>query len=98
VHRLRGWFWPLWSKPLELGWVIATTAAVAGLAALAFAWRQRPQWALGCVFLLGATTQFGLALAEGRGLDALRERAVITGHGEFARTAADGASARPRVQ
>ncbi len=93
VHRLRGWFWKLHDKSLDPAWLVATTAAVVLLAMLAHRLRARPLAALSCVFALAAVSQFGLARAEGRGLDALRERAAFGGHGEFGRTAAEGVPA-----
>ena len=93
VHRLRGWFWPLREVSLNFAWLAATAALVAMLATVAYRARRYPGCALWCVFGIAGINQYGLALAEGRGLDALRERAAYTGHSEFVRIAATGWSA-----
>jgi hypothetical protein len=93
VHAVRGWFWPLHAKPLEPAILLDTTAVLGSLAASAFALRARMPPVLACMFAAGVVGQFGLALAEGRGLAALRERAVFTGHTEFARAALENRAA-----
>jgi hypothetical protein len=94
VHHLHGWFWKLHGKTLHLGWLALTTLVVGSLVWYAYRARQRPWRACFAVFLVAVAGQFGLALADGRGSNAQRERAFFTGHGNFVRLAASGISAR----
>ncbi|MEZ5966100.1 MAG: hypothetical protein R3F56_19850 [Planctomycetota bacterium] len=90
VHALRGWFWPLRGKPPQVAWLLLACATVGVLSVVAYRVRRRYALATCCLFAAGVAAQYGAALAEGRGLDALRERVVFTGHSEFARIAASG--------
>src|SRR3954468_3202815 len=91
VQRLPVWFWPIANKPLpaEL-WMLIGLAAFAAATIVTIRWVPGRSWASGIALLImaGALQQFGFALAEGRGMEALRQRLVTTGHAEFARIAA----------
>jgi hypothetical protein len=91
VQRLPVWFWPIANKPLpaEL-WMLIGLAAFAAATIVTVRWVPERSWASGIALLImaGALQQFGFALAEGRGMEALRQRLVTTGHAEFARIAA----------
>lgn len=80
-------FFQYQSKPL--GGALALGMIAAAAAGLILAVRSRLQgWRyLYALVALSLMLQHGLALTEGRGLEALRDRAVTTGHAEFARLA-----------
>lgn len=93
VHAMRGWFWKPFPKALDGGVLLVVGVAVALLGATAHRLRQRA-FVASVAGLIGIAVvqQFGLALAEGQGLNALRGRAVYSGHGEYGRVAASGVS------
>lgn len=93
VHTLRGWFWPLQTKPPQPAWLVATSCLVGALAVAVHRLRRHAWPAGACLCAAAVASQFGVALTEGRGLDSLRERAVFTGHSEFGRVAASGTPA-----
>ncbi|HVP09866.1 MAG TPA: hypothetical protein VMV94_01615 [Phycisphaerae bacterium] len=91
VQQLPEWFWILTDKPLtNLDTFLG--AGVALLLATVFVARQaaaRRRCCIGVCLLIAAGTaaQYGMALAEKRGFDSLKDRMITTGHAEFARTA-----------
>jgi hypothetical protein len=96
VQRQRHWFWPLRAKPLEaliVLFLLLLTAAVTAFVARAARSRPRQLVGVALIGLLGLALQHGLALAEGRGIDGMRDRIVFSGHSEFAYLA----SVRPRL-
>ena len=87
------WFWErTWGTRPH--WWIAFPLVGLHLGVLALVWRwPTPRWRnVLLVAGLGLATQFGFALMEARGLDALRERMVTTGHAKFVQAAAGGTS------
>lgn len=97
VQALEGWFWPLReSAPLGLALLAALAAApLLLLAATASAGVTRLGLVARLLALigLGAILQHGLAFIEGRGWEGMRDRALRTGHAEFALTASRVADA-----
>jgi len=82
------WFWDFSGKPAGSPAVLAALVGLP-LATLATIVRtpERTRLHLALLFLLGVALQFALALTEYRGLAALRDRMVYTGHAEFAEQA-----------
>ena len=90
------WFWALAPKPLPWGWLLAPLALLAwGVLKAVFRAPQRTGRNLLLLVGLGFCLQHGFALAEGRGLDALRDRLLKTGHADFVHQALAQGSARP---
>lgn len=94
VHALKGWFWKPWPKVLDLGVLAAGGVAVAMLVWAAHRWRARRAVSVGLLVAVAVLQQFTFALAEGRGLAGLRDRALHTGHSEYVRLASSGISLR----
>ena len=89
-ETLPGWFWPLHTTALPWAWLWIPLAA--GTAAVAAVVLRAPEHRFRNVVLIvvwGACLHHGLALMEGRGLDVLRSRFIDSGHGVFARAAAE---------
>ncbi len=82
------WFWDFTDKPAgsPATLLVLVAAPVAALATI-FRTPGRFPLHLALVFVLGLVLQFTLALTEGRGMEALRDRMVHTGHAEFAEQA-----------
>lgn len=88
LQNLLGWPWDFTDKPVASWWVL--TGAVGGFAVVVAGitgnwlngWR-----ALLMLMVAGTMLQFGFAALEGRGIDAVRDRMITTGHAEFARLA-----------
>lgn len=82
------WFWDFTDKPAgSLATLIVLVAAPVAVVATVLRTPGRHRLHLGLVFLLGLVLQFALALTEDRGIDALRDRMLHTGHAEFAEQA-----------
>src|SRR5262249_28395931 len=80
----RGFTW----KPPGSAIVVATLIGLPAAALSAIVTTPgRTRLHLAVVFGLGVALQFALAFTEYRGLDALRDRMVYTGHAEFAEAA-----------
>ena len=86
---MRGWFWPLHTKPLPLLWLCAPLVGL-GVAVVWLATNPRAKLALllPVLVVLAYVQQLGFGYMEGRGLDGLRDRIVNAGHAGFAVTAA----------
>lgn len=89
MDRLPYWMWPMRdesaiSRPALL--LLAPLPAVAWL--VVGGWPRASATKIAVLVLLGYGMQFGLALSEDRGLNALRDRIVVTGHAEFLSIAA----------
>jgi hypothetical protein len=83
-----GWFWLFFDKPRGSAASLALLAVLS--TALLFIARHRPelgQRVLLLLIFLGAGLQINFALLEGRGIDAVRDRIITTGHSEFAKLA-----------
>ncbi len=85
---LQGWFWEFFPKPWGSIPLVGLLLSVSFLSVYVVLRAQR-RYAAKLVLLisLGAGLQFGFALLEGRGMEAVRNRMVDTGHAEFARVA-----------
>lgn len=90
IQKLPYWFWPLRTldNP-QYGWIILILAVNLGLFLLVQKFPDRVFGNIILLILLGFTTQHMFALIEGRGLDGMRDRAVNTGHADFAYDAAN---------
>jgi hypothetical protein len=81
---ISGWFYPFTSKPWGPPWLILS---MVGLSAVVLALILRkaggitPKLIL--LIILGFALQQAFALTEGRGIEAIRDRMVYTGHAEF---------------
>ena len=88
LQTLPGWFWPFAAIDLHHAWLVPVLAL-----ALAAVWRLCAREGtptalrLAAILSLGWGIQFGVAWLEGRGLVAIAEPIVRSGHGEFARVA-----------
>lgn len=95
LQNLEYWFWPLrqLDSPQYL-WIISILLINFG--ALAFILRFPDKFIRNIILLIivGYATQHMFALVEGRGLDGIRDRLVITGHADFAFDAASPPSIR----
>lgn len=87
-----GYFWHFMQfidKPLGNLWLIVPVVGLTILIVSIVMQRpQRRRLNLLLLILLGYTIQMSLGFMEGRGLDGLRSRMVMTGHAEFAEIAA----------
>ena len=89
-ESLSGWFWKGHYTPLHAPMVLAfPVLSAAGVMALIHRHPNRTRLHLLLLVLLGYVLQAGFAAAEGRGLEALRDRMRAGGPSEFARIAAD---------
>ncbi|NKB65709.1 MAG: hypothetical protein GKR89_01490 [Candidatus Latescibacteria bacterium] len=78
------WFWALVPKPLPWGWLLLPLLLLAwGVLETVARNPQRSGRNLLLLVGLGFCLQHGLALAEGQGLEALRQRLLQTGHADF---------------
>jgi hypothetical protein len=90
-HSIEGWFYSPLARPIgPIGaWSVLLFSALAVLAAVmrnrADPWRR-----VGLLVAAGVGMLVGFALIENRGLFAIRDRMLHTGHSEFARTATSG--------
>jgi len=85
---LKGWFWPFTSNPTGQIWLILFLGAIAGAVVYLVLKIDRQNVIKLCLLIfLGLSLQYGFAFLEGRGLDAITDRIVTTGHAEFARIA-----------
>jgi hypothetical protein len=88
IHELEGWFWRFEEKPLAHRALLALPAALASAILLSGSGRRRSR---GCTLVLVAALAFAnqivFALMEGRGLQALQDRMITTGHAAFAEAA-----------
>jgi len=84
-----GWFWKFHDTPLESPIFLVGVTLLGGLA-LWHVVRFPKRVAVNLMLLVvcGYGAQLGIAFAEGRGIDGLRDRLVTTGHSEFAVIAA----------
>lgn len=82
--------WEFTDRPVRSWWPLAAAVAGYGVVAAGIAaGRLGARPALPLLLAAGVALQFGFAGLEGRGLDAVRDRIVTTGHAEFARLAQD---------
>ncbi len=96
--ELPRWFWDFSDKPAgSPATLLVLAAAPVVVLVTMFRTRGRHRLQLGLFFALGLVLQFTLALTEGRGLDALRDRMVHTGHAEYAEQAVRVESVRRLV-
>jgi hypothetical protein len=79
-----GWFWKLHDTPLEMLPLIGVTLSGAAVVWFVLRYPERIAVNLTLLVLLGYGAQLGLAFAEGRGVDGLRDRLVETGHADLA--------------
>jgi hypothetical protein len=89
MDKLPFWFWPMRDKsivPVSALLLLMPIPAVAWL--VVEGWPRALAKKIAILMVLGYGMQFGLALSEDRGLNALRDRIVVTGHAEFLRIAA----------
>ncbi len=89
LQAFPGWFWHWTDTPLGALWLLPLLVALPAAALYGvLRWRGRGGLKLLVLVLVGLVLQFGLALLEGRGIDALRDRLVASGHAEFVTVAA----------
>jgi hypothetical protein len=85
----RGWFWKPTENPAGSPLIIAAILLLfAGALWVALRSWRRPVAAVAVLVLCGFGIQMSLAFTEGRGLDAVRDRIVETGHAELLEVAA----------
>ncbi|MCE1252572.1 MAG: hypothetical protein LWX83_03370 [Anaerolineae bacterium] len=85
-----GWFWGFSNKPFTAPLILAFAGMLLMLLAvtwLVIKWPFPAMVMLVIIFLAGWAMQLGLGLAEGRGLDSLRERFFSTMHKSYALSA-----------
>lgn len=93
VQALPHYFWPIATRFRPSVLVVVLTLAVAGAgAAWALDSRRVTGGRVAGVFLAFLALEYGMAFAEGRGVEGLRDRALLTGHAEFVVTAAGPAN------
>lgn len=83
-----GWFWLFIEKPVASYLAFACLALlVALLIYIAIHPKRGATLSLAALIPLGAALQIHFALLEGRGMDAIKDRIIYTGHAEFATVA-----------
>jgi hypothetical protein len=96
--QLAGWFWPIRDRVLPHPELLLGLVPLPLVALVAFVDLRGRRIGLAgrlCLLVgLGYAIQHGLALLEGRGLDALRARMLESGHGEALRAVAGGVGLR----
>ena len=89
LDGLPGWFWHFIAKPAGPVWLVALLlAGVLAAVRVARGAPGRDGLRDAALVVLAAGLQYGWALLEGRGAQAVTDRIVRTGHAEFARVAA----------
>ena len=84
------WFWSLHDKPLPWIWLCLPLALMAYVILGSIFSNPTRHWRnLALVALLGFALQHGFALMEGRGLAAMSDRIVLSGHTALARAAVE---------
>ena len=92
VQRLPAWFWPFQDKQmLDIGVIVVFAFALPLAVRFVATGAEDGYWrfsaGLAALILLGFVLQQGLAFAEKRGFDGMRDQIRTSGHAEFARTA-----------
>ena len=88
VQALPHYFWPIATRFQPSLAVVLLTLAVAGAcAAWAVDSRRGARGRVASALLALLTLEYGMAFAEGRGVEGLRDRALLSGHAEFVVTA-----------
>jgi len=89
-QKLPNWFWPLrtFHAP-NYAWIVPILILNFSVLILVNKFPQAVTRNLILIIVAGYATQHMFALVEGRGLDGIRDRAVITGHADFVYDAAD---------
>ena len=85
LQKLPGWVWEFTNKPGHALWVLVGAVFCFGLV-VAGILHQKFSDLTGVVLLVlvGVLLQFGFAATEGRGITAVSDRLLTTGHAEFA--------------
>lgn len=87
-HKFPLWFWVAPHKHLPLWWLFIPMCILLFVCVTLLVRRTlRTPTLLLLFIIIGAVFQHGFALMEGRGIDGIRDRILITGHAEFARAA-----------
>lgn len=88
LQSLWYWFWEFNYKPLSEIWLIPILIiAIIFVFYFIKKYSNRTKLHIFFLILLGFSIQFSFGLIEGRGLNGLKDRLLITGHSEFARIA-----------
>lgn len=88
IHSMEGWFWAFRSTPLSQPlWLLVPVIVLAWVGSRHFDDLGSQGAKVVSLMVAGFFIQLAFALAEGRGLNSLRDRMVRTGHARFARVA-----------